>query len=699
MNMETSLTLDNIPCTDLPGVGAKLAKTLAKRGIYTLQDLLFHLPFRYQDRTHLTPIRNVQVGDHAVVEGVLQRVQTLWGRKPSLVCELSDGSAHLSLRFFHFSAAQTSYLTVGAHLRCFGEIRASAHGITMIHPEYRLIKSGEVMAVEESLTPIYPTTEGLSQQTLRRLTDIALQRLGDGEGLQEYLPPELRQQFQMVNLAQAIHYVHRPPPDAPQALLSEGLHPMQQRLAFEELVAHNLSLQRVRQRVQHLTAPSLIDAQEIQQRFLQQLPFMLTSAQQRVVSEIMLDLAKPHPMLRLIQGDVGSGKTVVAAIALLQAAAHGYQGALMAPTELLAEQHYRNFSAWFEPLGISVAWLSGKLKAKPRREALAAIQSGSAKIVVGTHALFQKGVEFGQLGLVVIDEQHRFGVDQRMALRQKADLEQRCPHQLIMTATPIPRTLAMTAYADLDYSVIDELPPGRIPVTTIVVPNTRRHEVLARVREMCHSKRQAYWVCTLIEESEVLQCQAAEDTATDLQTQLPELCVRLIHGRMSTEEKETVMLAFKQGDIDLLVATTVVEVGVDVQNASLMIIENPERLGLAQLHQLRGRVGRGASMSSHCVLLYQSPLTEGAHDRLAILRETHDGFEIAQRDLELRGPGEVLGTRQTGELRLRIADVLRDKALLGKVQEAALQLLLRHPQQTECLIKRWIGDGEQYGEV
>jgi ATP-dependent DNA helicase RecG len=555
--------------------------------------------------------------------------------------------------------------------------------------------------VEEHLTPVYPATEGVHQLTLRALTEQALHYL-DGQdnvsALVDWLPAALVSSFRLTSLPAALRYVHRPPPNAPLELLAAGRHPAQQRLAFEELLAHHLSLRRVRQRAQHMAAPAFNGSQALVDRYISSLPFALTMAQQRVVREIQRDLAHAHPMARLVQGDVGSGKTVVAACAALMAVQAGYQVALMAPTELLAEQHWRSFSEWLSPLDIRIAWHAGKSKGKARSAALQAISNGEAAVAVGTHALFQDEVEFSRLGLVIIDEQHRFGVHQRLALRDKGRLGEQRPHQLVMTATPIPRTLAMTVYADLDTSVIDELPPGRQAVKTVALSQERREEVIQSVRKACASGQQAYWVCTLIEESDVLQCQAAEKTAALLAECLPELRIGLVHGRLAAAQKEALMAAFKAAALDLLVATTVVEVGVDVPNASLMIIENPERLGLAQLHQLRGRVGRGSRQSS-CVLLYQPPLSETARERLAVLRASNDGFEIARRDMELRGPGEVLGTRQTGEMQFHIADLLRDESLLAAVEAAAAQLMEQAPGNVSPLIRRWLGEAVDYGEV
>ena len=521
--------------------------------------------------------------------------------------------------------------------------------------------------------------------------------------LLEWLPQPPVLAGKQAPLEEALHYLHHPPVDAPVELLREGKHPYQQRLAFEELLAHNLSLLKLRQQAHCYAAPPLFKRNDTKQdtltdAFIQRLGFQLTGAQQRVQAEIDTDLAQSRPMLRLIQGDVGSGKTVIAALAALRAVASGYQVAIMAPTEILAEQHFSNFSAWMQPLGITLAWLSGKVKGKRRQQQLAAIADHSAQIVIGTHALFQEEVKFAKLGLAIIDEQHRFGVHQRLTLKQKASAAVGHPHQLIMTATPIPRTLAMSAYADLDTSIIDELPPGRTAINTVVIDNSRRPEVIARVREACGQGRQAYWVCTLIEESETLTAQAAEDCYEQLQLTLSELRVGLIHGRMKAEQKVLIMAAFKNHELDLLVATTVIEVGVDVANASLMIIENAERLGLAQLHQLRGRVGRG-STASHCLLMYQAPLGQLGKQRLQTLRQSSDGFVIAEKDLQLRGPGELLGTRQTGLMQLRIADLERDGQLLEQVKVYAEQLIQRYPSHIEPLIQRWLANGEQYAQV
>jgi len=688
--------LSTVSVTDLKGVGAALAEKLAKVGLETLQDILFHLPLRYQDRTRIVPIGALRPGQDAVVEGTVSSADVVMGKRRSLLVRLNDGSGTLSLRFYHFSNAQKEGLKRGTQVRCYGEIRPGSSGLEIYHPEYRALTGDEPPAVEQTLTPIYPTTEGLTQQRLRQLSEQALARLGP-HSLPDWLPRELAKEYQLAPLDQAIRYLHRPPPDADLEELAEGRHWAQHRLAFEELLTHQLSMQRLRESARAQQAPALPVAQKLPQQFLDNLGFKPTGAQQRVGAEIAYDLSQHEPMLRLVQGDVGAGKTVVAAFAALQAIEAGYQVALMAPTEILAEQHFINFTRWLQPLGLETAWLAGKLKGKARAAALEQIAAG-APMVVGTHALFQDEVRFRNLALAIIDEQHRFGVQQRLALRQKGVGGRLSPHQLIMTATPIPRTLAMSAYADLDTSILDELPPGRTPVNTVLVADSRRFEVVERVRSACNEGRQAYWVCTLIEESEELTCQAAETTYEDLSAALVGQRVGLIHGRMKPAEKAAVMAQFKQGHLQLLVATTVIEVGVDVPNASLMIIENPERLGLAQLHQLRGRVGRG-SAASHCVLLYHPPLSQIGRERLGIMRETCDGFIIAEKDLELRGPGEMLGTRQTGLLQFKVADLMRDADLLPAVRDAAQALQEQWPQHVSPLLERWLRHGQQYGQV
>jgi len=690
------MDIASLPVTNLKGVGPKLAEKLRRLGLLTVQDVLFHLPLRYQDRTRLLPIGGLRPGMEAVVEGEIQLADVAYRGRRSLVCHVSDGTGHLHLRFFYFSAAQQANLTRGRRLRLFGEVRFGPSGFEMIHPEYEFIDGAEAPPAEENLTPVYPSTTGVHQLSLRKLARQALEKYLDR--IEELLPSAVLQELHLPTLTEALALVHQPPPHTPVELLAQGSHPAVRRLAFEELLAHHLSLKRLRTRAQTESAPVVTGTGVLMQRLLAGLPFRLTGAQQRVLDEILHDLRQGHPMQRLVQGDVGSGKTIVAACVGLGAVESGLQVAVMAPTELLADQHLRNFSAWLEPLGLAVTGLSGKLNGRARQAALEKIGSGEAAIAVGTQALFQEGVEFADLGLIIVDEQHRFGVHQRLALREKGRVGSRRPHQLIMTATPIPRTLAQSLYADLDVSVIDELPPGRKPVETVAIPAARRADVVGRIHDACAAGRQAYWVCPLIEESETLELETATDTAQALREALPELRIALIHGRLKPPEKEKIMAAFKRGEINLLVATTVIEVGVDVPNASLMVIENAERLGLSQLHQLRGRIGRGQA-ESHCVLLYQPPLSEMARARLAALRETSDGFEIARRDLEMRGPGELLGTRQAGMPQFHIADLLRDRALLPQVQQVAERLLKEHGAQVDPIVRRWLGSAETYGNV
>ena len=699
-------SLEAMAIKELRGVGPQLSQKLSKLGIKNLQDLLFHLPLRYIDRTKTTPIGSLQPLTDVVLEGQIRASDVVFGRRRSLVCKLQDNTGTTVLRFFHFSRAQQDRLIVGAKLRCYGEVRQGKYGLELYHPEYQHLDNNNPPNLEQTLTPVYPLTEGITQIRIR---DLCRQALGlmDKHGIKELLPEALKQQLDGLlsfSLIDALRLIHSPPPGIELHRLATGEHPAQQRLAAEELIAHNLSLLKMRDKVQSLPAPSLTTNKQALSHFLDQLPFELTSAQKKVSQEIAADINKPYPMLRLVQGDVGSGKTVVAAMAAIQAIANGKQAALMAPTEILAEQHRINFEQWFKPMDISVAWLTGKVKGKAREVQLGRIADGSAQMVIGTHALFQDSVEFNDLGITIIDEQHRFGVHQRLALRNKGFGDNQtaqnslAPHQLIMTATPIPRTLAMSAYADLDCSIIDELPPGRTPVETAVLSNLRRNDIIERVRASCIEGRQAYWVCTLIEESDVLEAQAAEVTASELQLMLPELSIGLVHGRLKPREKLEIMNAFKAAEINLLVATTVIEVGVDVPNASLMIIENAERLGLSQLHQLRGRVGRGATQS-HCVLLYSSPISANGSARLKTMRETNDGFVIAEKDLELRGPGELLGTRQTGDMQLQIADLQRDAHLLPQIKQAAELLIKQYPQSVDPLIDRWLGNNQQYAQA
>ena len=688
--------LDAVPLSALTGVGASQSSKLAKIGLHTVQDLLLHLPLRYEDRTQLYPIGELLPGVYATVEGEVLNSSITFGGRRMMTCQISDGTGILTMRFFNFNAAMKNSLATGRRVLAYGEAKRGKYGAEMIHPEYRIQGDQSAPAVQETLTPVYPTTEGVKQATLRKLTDQALELL-ETCAIAELLPPELAQG--MMSLPEALRTLHRPPPSMQLVDLESGKHPAQHRLILEELLAHNLSMLALRAGAQRYHAQPLTANDTLKETLLAALPFRPTGAQNRVVAEIEQDMGQDFPMMRLVQGDVGSGKTLVAALAALRAIANGKQVALMAPTELLAEQHATNFTAWFEPLGIQVGWLAGKQKGKARIAQQDAIASGQVQMVVGTHAIFQEHVQFNGLALVIIDEQHRFGVHQRLALWEKGQQQGFHPHQLIMTATPIPRTLAMTAYADLDTSVIDELPPGRTPVTTVAIADTRRNEIIERVRNACISEgRQAYWVCTLIEESDLLEAQAAQATWEELSVALPELKIGLVHGRMKPQEKQSVMQAFKQGELHLLVATTVIEVGVDVPNASLMIIENPERLGLAQLHQLRGRVGRGA-VASHCVLLYKSPLSKTAQLRLQVLRDSNDGFVIAQKDLEIRGPGELLGTRQTGNAEFEVADLMRDQALIPEVQRIARHIHDRYPEQAAALIERWMPETERYSNA
>ena len=692
------------PLTRLSGVGDVVAEKLAARGLLTLQDLWFHLPRQYEDRTTLTPIRALQPGLPAQVEGSVEAVERSYRGRPMLRVAIGDGTySTLVLRFFHFRSQQVAQFAPGTRVRVYGTPRPGQHGLEIVHPSYRILggaaDAGDPL-LSDRLDPIYPALEGVGPAVLRKLIGQALQRLPDERGL-ELLPAEVLAREPLCaglpSLREALLTLHRPPQGSDLQALMAGTHPAQRRLAVEELLAHHLSLRRQRIAMQAHTAPALHGGKRVA-ALRKALPFSLTKAQQRVFAEIRDDLAKPMPMLRLVQGDVGSGKTVVAAMAAMLAIEDGRQAALMAPTELLAEQHLANLRGWLEPLGVRVVWLAGKVTGKAREAALADISNGTAQLVVGTHALMQEGVAFHDLALAIVDEQHRFGVHQRLALRDKGSAGTNVPHQLVMTATPIPRTLAMAAYADLDVSAIDELPPGRTPVQTVVLSAERRPELIERIRGACAEGRQAYWVCTLIDDSDEVVAQAAQSTYEALTQQLPELRIALVHGRMKSGEKQKTMAAFKAGDVQLLVATTVIEVGVDVPNASLMIIENAERLGLAQLHQLRGRVGRG-STASNCVLLYQAPLSQMARQRLATMRETNDGFVIAERDLQLRGPGELLGTRQTGIAAFRIADLGRDAALLPTVQRIGEALMSASPALAERITERWIGGAARYASA
>ena len=681
----------------LRGVGPRAATRLAKLGIHTVEDLLFHLPFRYEDRTRIAPIGRLRPEQHVVVEGEIMAADILFGKRRSLLCKVSDGTGMISLRFFHFSAAQKNNLERGRRIRVYGEVRVGGTGLEFFHPEYELADDNLLPALHKSLTPVYPTTEGVQQRSLRTLMQQALALLNQHPP-RDLLPEALLARNGLPTLREALLKLHAPNVDDPVDMLLSGGHPAVQRLVMEEMVAHQLGMLSKRAGQKAHGAP-VLEGERLFAALCDGLPFSLTGAQQRVIHEIAADLALPSPMLRLVQGDVGAGKTLVAAAAALMAIESGYQVALMAPTELLAEQHLASFRRWLAPLGIEVLWLSGSLGQKARRDTLEKLADGSAGMVVGTHALFQEAVQFHRLGLTIIDEQHRFGVHQRLALREKGRQDNQVPHQLVLTATPIPRTLAMSLYGDLDTSVIDELPPGREPIDTLALPAaSRRADVIQRVHAAAAKGTQAYWVCTLIEESDTLQAQAAEATWEDLKTALPDLTIELVHGRMKPKDKAAAMARFASGEAHLLVATTVIEVGVDVPNATLMVMENAERLGLSQLHQLRGRVGRGSG-KSYCVLLYQTPLSQTAKRRLAVMRETGDGFRIAEEDLRLRGPGEWLGTRQTGELAFRIADLMRDEALMVPARDMAERLLADHPANADALLRRWLKGAEGYADV
>lgn len=684
--------------TQLSGVGPQMAAKLARVHVTTIQDVLFHLPHRYEDRTSVTDLGALLPNLSTVVIGQIELAQVVFGRRRSLLIRISDGTGSLTIRMFYFNRAQEKALKRGLWVRCFGEVRRGAKGYEMIHPEYRVSAQEPEGGLDSTLTPVYPTTEGISQTLWRKITDQALQQaLPQVDELIEpsCLPNEMQAVYESASLQQAIMALHRPSAEVDIGAMQEANSAAHQRLIIEELLAHHFSLRKSRAERDHERSPSLKVKPEVLQQFLDALGFELTGAQQRVSSEVAADLSTTSPSMRLIQGDVGSGKTVVAAAAMLAAVGAKVQTVLMAPTELLAEQHFKTLRTWFAPLGIEVGWLASKTPTKQKNKTLADLASGQLLVAVGTHALIQDAVEYRDLGLVVIDEQHRFGVEQRLTLRTKTP-EGRVPHQLLMTATPIPRTLAMTFYADLDVSSIDELPPGRKVVDTVVIPaESRRAEVIERVRVACEQGRQVYWVCPLIDESEMIVAQAATDTEQELSSYLKGIRVGLVHGRLKSVEKEQVMQRFREGKIDLLVATTVIEVGVDVPNASLMIIENAERMGLAQLHQLRGRVGRG-SEQSFCILLYQTPLSQHAKLRLQTLRETNDGFVIAEKDLEIRGAGELLGTRQTGSISFKVADLIRDQHLLPLIEGCANKLALASPQNVDPLIDRWIGSKENY---
>ena len=683
------------PHSSLQFTTPAVADKLLHLGIVRLSDLVLHLPLRYEDETRITPIHEALSGDTVQIEGTVVKTEVKFRPGRQLVSEINDGSGLVTLRYFNFYESQRKALAEGARVRVMGEIRQGFFGAEMVHPRFKVLRN-EAPPLPQALTPIYPTTAGLGQETLRKLAARALEQAD----LADPLPDPVRRKLKLPVFADAVRALHNPAPDADAEALVGHTDPAWRRIKFDELLAQQLSMRLHYERRNRIRAHPLLQHSQLSKALLAALPFKLTRAQSRVLDQISTDLTRPHPMQRLLQGDVGSGKTIVAALAALQAIESGYQVAVMAPTEILAEQHFRKFSAWLRPLDIDVAWLSGSLKKKEREKALASIESDKPGIAIGTHALFQEEVTFRKLGLAIVDEQHRFGVHQRLALRMKGSRGNRevQPHQLMMSATPIPRTLAMSYYADLDVSVIDELPPGRSPVLTKLVSDSRREEVIQRVREACIAGSQAYWVCPLIEESEVLQLQTALDTHQNLVATFPELRIGLVHGRLPAQEKAQVMALFQANQIQLLVSTTVIEVGVDVPNASLMVIEHAERMGLSQLHQLRGRVGRGAR-SSACILLYQSPLSDNARERLRIIYENADGFEIARHDLRLRGPGEMLGSRQSGVPMLRFADLEKDLDLLDAARNLAAQMLRDHPAAAERHLHRWLGDRQELLKV
>lgn len=677
------------PLSSIPAYSKPLVSHLSKLGLHSVQALLLHLPLRYIDETHITAVRDLRVGESVQVEGEIVHAEVSYKPRKALLARLEDASGQLSLRFLHFYPSQIAALKVGKKLRVYGEVRSGFFGYEMVHPSCKAV--GETTSVAQTLTPVYPTVAGLTQASLRKALAIALKQ----EALAETLPASFYKALNLPSFADSLQALHNPAADADVFALANKSTAHWRRLALDELLAQQLSMRKHYARRRSVDAPKFAPSKRLVSTLLKRLPFALTQAQQKVALEIERDLSLAHPMQRLLQGDVGSGKTIVACMAALQAIESGWQVALMAPTEILAEQHYQKMLGWLEPLGIAIAWLTGSQSKKERDLAMQAIANGSAQLVVGTHALFQDAVQFKQLGLAIIDEQHRFGVQQRLALRQKGQPE---PHQLMMSATPIPRTLSMSYYADLDVSVIDELPPGRTPIVTKLVSDARRDEILQRVRESCAQGHQAYWVCPLIEESEALQLATANDTFTLMQSIFPELSIGLVHGRLKPAEKQAMMTEFSAGRIQLLVATTVVEVGVDVPNANLMVIEHAERMGLSQLHQLRGRVGRGAAKST-CILLYQNKLSDMASARLKVIYESNDGFAIAQADLNLRGPGEFLGLRQSGVPMLKIADLDRDADLLHYAKKQADALLRDYPVAAELHLNRWLGSADELVKV
>ena len=697
----TSIKLSHISVETLKGVGKKVAEKLATLSILNLEDLLFHLPIRYQDRSRISPIGTLLHGQTVQVFGMVEAADIVFGKRRSLVCKISDATGILDIRLFHFSMAQKKQFVRGEYIQCYGQVSYSGRGYAMVHPEIKFMKSNSIPELTDRLIAVYPTTSGLAQKTFRSLIKQALTYLNK-QSVKELLPKEITEELNYPPLSDALNLLHQPPLDISLEDIKSGEHPLIQRLAFEELMAQHIALKQIKTQQQTQQAFTIQINNNKNDKLINQLPFCLTKAQKRVIEEIYDDLKNPYPMTRLVQGDVGCGKTLVAGFALYQVSVNDYQSAIMAPTEILAEQHFNTLSKLFTPLGITVTLLTSKMPTKEKKESLEQIETGISQIIIGTHALFQQQVNFKKLALIVIDEQHRFGVEQRRALLDKSSntkSQKKVAHQLIMTATPIPRTLAQSVYADLDLSIIDELPPGRKKIETSVLSNSKREEIINRIEQACQQdKRQVYWVCTLIDESEEIECQAAEKAHKELADKLPNLKVGLVHGRMKSIDKNEIMNEFKSGSLDILVATTVIEVGVDVPNASLMVIENSERLGLSQLHQLRGRVGRG-DKDSYCILMYQPPLTHNGKERLNIMRKTNDGFLISEKDLEIRGAGEILGTRQTGDTLFRFADLTRDKHLIPLVEKYHQRVQCLPAETLEPLNRRWLNNKQALAEV
>ena len=681
---------------NLKGVGPKGASSLNNLGIFSISDAAFHLPFRYEDRSFITPIGEATFQNTVLIEGEIMKSTVVFRGRRMLFSEIYDGTGKLTMRMFNFAMAQHKALEEGKMIRCFGAITPGPNGKQMIHPQYQVFEKDEAVEIEKNLTPIYPTTSGLQQNKLKKIIESSLDFCEKNNLLQEESKNQNYSEYG--NLLQTLKFLHKPPVETDLGELIEGRHPAQKKLIKEELIAHMLCAGILKNELEGRIGPSMLEKSEYEKDFLNSLPFDLTGAQLKVWDEIKNDLMAKTPMRRLLQGDVGSGKTLVGALASLHSKSNGWQTALLCPTEILAEQHFNSFIGWFESIGVRVQLLTGSTKAKERKILIKDLAEGKIDILIGTHAIFQLGIEFKNLGLTVIDEQHRFGVHQRFSMLEKGGLENQSPHQLIMTATPIPRTLAMTVYGSLETSVIDELPPGRNPVKTSSRPDSFREKVIKRVEEVCLTGKRAYWVCTLIEDSDELEAQSAEELFKEISHSLPKIKVGLVHGRLKKEQKDLVIDQFRKGVLQLLVCTTVIEVGVDVPEATLMIIENPERLGLSQLHQLRGRVGRKANTESHCLLLYKEPLSVLAEERIKTMEATNDGFQIAEKDLELRGAGDIYGIRQSGLMDLKIANPIRDSDLLEVAQIEALEMGKNEIEFAKIIVERWIGNRVDYSD-